>query len=79
LPKIQIRKPYRFFLGWGEGDEMRVNFGKYKGLNVDEIPSDYLKWLTLQDWCEEKFSHLLKEAEEELAFRATWDRHFYQE
>ena len=58
---------------------MKLYFGKYKGLNVDEIPSDYLKWLTLQDWCEEKFPHLSKEAEEELAFRTTWDRHFYQE
>ncbi|NIO03860.1 MAG: hypothetical protein GTN74_04400 [Proteobacteria bacterium] len=58
---------------------MKVYFGKYKGLNVDEIPSDYLKWLTLQDWCEEKFPLLLKEAEEELTFRTTWSRHFYQE
>ena len=58
---------------------MKVYFGKYKGLNVEELPSDYLKWLTFQDWCEEKFPNVLREAEEELAFRTTSNKHFYQE
>jgi uncharacterized protein (DUF3820 family) len=58
---------------------MKVDFGKYKGLNVSEIPSDYLKWLTLQGWCEQKFPALLREAEEELVYRTTSQRHFYQE
>lgn len=60
-------------------DKMKVYLGKYKGLDVDEIPSDYLKWLTFQHWCQEKFPNLVKEAEEELAFRAIWNKHFYQE
>jgi len=63
----------------GKGGGMKIDFGKYRGLDVDEIPSDYLKWLTFQDWCEEKFPDLVKEAEEELTFRTTWKRHFYQE
>ncbi len=58
---------------------MKVYFGKYRGLDIDEIPSDYLKWLTLQDRREERFPDLLKEAREELNFRTTLNRHFYQE
>jgi uncharacterized protein (DUF3820 family) len=58
---------------------MKVYFGKYKGLNVDELPSDYLKWLTLQDRFEEEFPNVLREVEEELTFRTTWNKHFYQE
>ena len=58
---------------------MEVYFGKYKGLKVNKTPSDYLKWLTVQDRSEEEFPHLLREAEEELAFRRTRHKHFYQE
>jgi len=58
---------------------MKVYFGKYRGLNVDEVPSDYLKWLTLQDRHEREFLDLIREAEEELVFRTTWNRHFHQE
>lgn len=57
----------------------KLPFGKFKGREIEETPSGYLKWLVLQDWFEEQYTELLKEAEEELAFRDIWCKHFYEE
>lgn len=32
-----------------------IPFGKYKGLDLDDVPADYLLWLGEQDWLEDKF------------------------
>lgn len=32
------------------GQSIYMPFGKYKGWSVDEVPSEYLYWLTAQDW-----------------------------
>ncbi|VBB42842.1 hypothetical protein TRIP_B220090 [uncultured Desulfatiglans sp.] len=37
-------------------------FGKYAGLGMDELPSNYLLWLTDQDWFEAKYYGLFLEA-----------------
>jgi len=29
---------------------MKMPFGKYKGLDMDVVPSDYLDWLRGQPW-----------------------------
>jgi len=30
--------------------KVKLNFGKFKGLSVDQIDRNYLKWLCSQDW-----------------------------
>lgn len=32
-------------------EERKINFGKYKGWRVQNIPDDYLNWVTSQEWC----------------------------
>jgi len=54
-------------------------FGRYKHADITDADSGYLKWLVIQSWFEEKYPELLKEAEEELAYRDTWDKHWYEE
>jgi len=53
-----------------------IPFGKFKDQEIEEIPSGYLKWLVLQDFFEDEYPELLKETEEELAYRDTWYKHF---
>ena len=58
---------------------MELPFGKYRDIEIEEVPSDYLRWLVLQDWFENRYPELLKEAEEELSFRDINMSHFYEE
>lgn len=32
---------------------IKIHFGKYKGQYLDDIPANYLKWLSEQDWIED--------------------------
>lgn len=32
---------------------IQIHFGKYKGQLLDDIPANYLKWLSEQDWIED--------------------------
>jgi len=48
-------------------------FGKYKGKDIVDIPSSYLKWLAKQDWVD---GPLGKAVEEELRFRTARNLHF---
>jgi uncharacterized protein (DUF3820 family) len=52
-------------------------FGNYNGWDIEEIPSDYLQWLTDQDWFGEKFEELYEEVEEEMETRERSCAHFY--
>lgn len=56
---------------------MKVHFGKHRGKDIEEIPSDYLRWLVLK--CDNADSDLIEEAEKELSFRDRWKSHFYEE
>jgi len=31
----------------------KMPFGKYKELDMEEVPADYLMWLSEQDWIEQ--------------------------
>ena len=55
---------------------MEIPFGKYKGRTLDEIPSDYLRWV-LNDIDENQYPGLFEEIEEELAIRDRSYAHFY--
>jgi len=37
----------------GEGQEIRLRFGKHKGKTFAEVPEDYLEWLLSSDKTEE--------------------------
>ena len=61
-------------------DEVYIlHFGKFKGLDIEDIPSDYLKYLVESDWFEDKYPDFVKPIEDELAFRDRWNSHFYGE
>lgn len=53
--------------------------GKYKGLDIVDIPSSYLKWLCLQDWFEQKHRKLLAAIDDELKFRDKRNCHFEED
>lgn len=52
---------------------LTVNFGKYKGKTIEEIPSSYLKWMisTIEDK-----EDLIAGAETELQYRTDHNEHF---
>lgn len=54
-------------------------FGKYKGIDIVDIPSSYLRWCCLQDWFEERYRGLLKAIDEELKFRDKRGLHFEED
>jgi uncharacterized protein (DUF3820 family) len=44
-------------------------FGKYKGVRIRDIPSEYLQWIYSQEWFEDRFEKLHKETREILEAR----------
>ena len=58
---------------------MLMSFGKHRGKSIEDIPSDYLEWLMEQDWFIEKYEPIAQMVERELAYRSTWECHFYEE
>ena len=62
---------------------MYMPFGKFGPAQgdhraVEEIPSDYLKWLMDQDWAYEKFPDLMSEVEDIYAARERGDAHWHE-
>lgn len=55
---------------------MIIHFGKYQGKDLEQIPSDYLEWITNKVSDNDE---LVEEAEKELEFRDRWNKHFYGE
>ena len=63
----------------GEGDEVdmsELSFGKFKGRDIESIPSGYLRWVVCESWFEEKYPYLVEEIDEELKYRDDWSKHF---
>lgn len=50
---------------------MIISFGKYKGKDMEDVPSSYLRWITQEHDDED----LVAEAEEELQYRTDHDCH----
>jgi len=73
---LSFLRPYPspFFNG---GKRMEMPFGKYQGKEIEDIPSDYLRWLMDQDWFGEKFEDLFEEVEDEWDIRERSHAHFY--
>lgn len=53
---------------------MVLQFGKFIGKDLEEVPSDYLKWIINNVTTDEE---LIEEAEKEYEFREKWRTHFY--
>jgi len=52
-------------------------FGKYKGKDIEDIPSSYLKWLLEQNWFNEVYyKDMIEPIEIELRFRDKFNTHF---
>jgi hypothetical protein len=51
---------------------MIVPFGKYKGWELEQIPSGYLRWLA--ENCNDE--SIAEEADNEWTWRETWGKHF---
>jgi len=51
-----------------------LHFGEFKGMSIDEVPSDYLKWLTRKS----EDDDIVQAAEDELSLRDDNHSHFYQ-
>lgn len=54
---------------------MIMPWGKFKGKDLEDIPSGYLYWL--KENCED--NTIMKAAEEEYEFREKWNTHFSEE
>ncbi len=57
---------------------MVVNFGKYRGKTLEEIPSGYLKWM-MENLEEPEYTELLEAADTEYQWRDMFGEHFYEE
>lgn len=53
---------------------MIMPFGNYIGKDLEEIPSDYLKWIIDKVTTNDE---LVQAAEEEYEFRSKWKTHFW--
>ena len=54
---------------------MRLTFGKYKGEDIEDIPSDYLKWLA--ENCEQ--DNIATAADEEYQWREDNNAHKWED
>lgn len=54
---------------------MEMPFGKYKGVAIEDIPSDYLLWLAQN--CNDDLIAI--KADEEWQFRENWNAHKYND
>jgi uncharacterized protein (DUF3820 family) len=48
--------------------DVRMGWGKHQGLPLSEVPADYLRWMTRQDWLDRD---LADDIEDVLAWRRT--------
>ncbi len=54
---------------------MKMPWGKYKGTDLEDIPSPYIKWLSEE--CDNET--IAEEADEEWQFREKFNNHFYED
>lgn len=59
--------------------DSKLPFGKYKGILLRFVNSNYLNWLLEQDWFLDKYDDLAVQVEAELAWRDKWNVHFYKD
>ena len=58
----------------------QIPFGKvHKGKDIEDIPDQYLKWISGEKWFQEKFSELHKNILKELKYRDRFDLHIKED
>ena len=55
---------------------MIMPFGVHRGKDIEDIPSDYLKWIINKVTTNDE---LVEAAEQEYDFREKWKTHFWSE
>lgn len=53
----------------------QISFGKYKGKDIEDVPDNYLEWISGEGWFKEKFSKLCENIKKELDYREKFDLH----
>lgn len=49
---------------------------EHKGKDIEEVPSQFLRYLLETPWFDQKFPEVAKAMDAELAYRDKWDKHF---
>ena len=50
-----------------------IPFGKYKGIDMEDVPDSYLIWLKGEQWFKMSFADKLPIVEKELQYRKQFD------
>jgi len=53
-----------------------MTFGRHKGDDVEDVPSDYLRFLLTKEWFEEQHNALFVGVQVEMKYRDRFDVHF---
>jgi len=53
-----------------------LTFGKFKGWDIEDVPSSYLKYLLSQEWFEEGYKDYYEAVVIENNYRDKYDKHF---
>ena len=56
-----------------------IPFGKYRGEEIEDIPSSYLRFLLNEEWFEERFEDLYDEVSDVYDYRDRHDLHWEEE
>ncbi len=55
---------------------MKFEFGGYKGQEIEEVPTDYLRWILLKAEGDDELQEAIQDV---LELRDMEDSHFYEE
>ena len=47
----------------------QITFGKFKGMDIEDIETPYLEWIKGEDWFKKRFADLHKNILSELKYR----------
>jgi len=57
----------------------QISFGKFKGIDIEDVPDSYLQWISGEDWFKKKNVELCKNIKKELEYREKFDLHIKEE
>ncbi len=57
----------------------QMPFGKHTRRDIEDIPSNYFKWLLGEDWFQDQYTELYEAIEIEMNYRDNWNKHIYEE
>lgn len=57
----------------------QIPFGKYKGIDIEDVPDSYLIWITGELWFKTREKELYENIKKELKYREKFDLHIGEE